>query len=185
MFRFDVDSDVLVAYKAGLDKALLSDDKMLSKVRAMIRKEVKVARDRVAAGIVFQHGDPRGARGAVRRSVYKQILGGNLNIYNSRRAGSPTSYEPERRLRAGQRGGNRVPRGATTERMMRYGGKDRGFVLRWLNDGTQVRTSRFGHRGSIVARHWFMGLAGKELEQAAVRLAALIEEEVGKVVQSS
>jgi hypothetical protein len=159
--------------------------KILGKARANLRKE--------AASGLQMDSDPRHAYKAVRFAVYKRLLGGQVNILNSRKAGSPTGYEPPRTLKPGQRGGNRRKR--TSRNLNKYEGVDRGFILRWLNDGmtkTNPRVIHFtendwrredkwnrhpntGNRGAIKARDWFGGASLRELQNVAGEMEELID----------
>jgi hypothetical protein len=147
--------------------------KVLGRARANLRKEA-------ASGLQMQ-SDPRKAYKAVRFAVYKKIFGGQVNILQSRKAGKGHLYEPPRKLRPGQRGGNRVPRGKRTTDLMIYEGMTRGFVLRFLNQGTGSRMagSRGGHltgnRGSITARNWFGNASMREMQAVAGTMQELID----------
>ena len=161
--------------------------KILGQARAELRKD--------AASGLDMKSDPRHAYKAVRFAVYKRIFGGQVNILQSRRAGSRTNYEPERTLNASKRGGNRRARSNRTQDVMSYEGVDRGFILRFLNDGmtkTNPRTIRFtendrrkvdqwnkhpntGNRGSIAARNWFGPRSQRELERASAHIQELID----------
>ena len=160
---------------------------ILGAARAELRKD--------AADGLDMKSDPRHAYKAVRYAVYKRILGGQVNILQSRRAGATTSYEPERTLQAEKPGGNRRSRSARTKQIMSYEGVDRGFILRFLNNGmtrTNPRTIAFtpnerrrvdkwnsnpntGNRKFISARNWFGQASQKELEVAAGKLQELID----------
>ena len=61
-------------------------------------------------------------------------------------------------------------------------GKDRGFILRFVNSGTAARQTRYGNRGSIAARNWLATSGQRELEAAAERLSALIDKELVKMM---
>lgn len=168
---------------ARLDMLLLSNPKMETRVRNIVRKVIRQARDDVAQraeGVPRQ--DPRKTAHAIRSSVYKAIFGGNVNILSAKKAGRPGSYDPPRKLRPGQVGGNRLPRSRRTEQMMGYAGYDRVFILRWLDGGTDTRTSRYGNRGAITARPWFNSAAttamNKAADEFAKRLDKLIEKEM-------
>ena len=83
---------------------------------------------------------------------------------------------------------------------MSYQGKDRGFILRFLNQGTGDRAihsmgnralqtgsvsilktkSLGGNRGSITARNWFGGASHKELENVAGRLQEIIDKVINE-----
>lgn len=148
------------------------------RLRATIRKaigEVRSALSKNARSELQMKSDPRSAYKAVRNSVYKRIFGGQVNILQSRRAGARSAYEPPRKLQPGQRGGNRLPRSKRTEQLMGYEGKDRGFILRFLNLGTNNRTTHYGNRGSIAARNWFAGRSQQEMEKVAERIQEIVD----------
>jgi hypothetical protein len=154
----------------------------------MIREYVKQARQEVVNSINFQNGDPRGTRQAVRTSVYKKVLGANINIFNSRKAHGSNNYEPQRKLRQKQRGGNRVKRGERTNQVMHYGPLDRGMILRWQNSGTGERTAGNrggalgGNRGSIASRNFFQPLGDRAMGVMRDNLERAIEEELTKLL---
>ena len=159
--------------------------KILGHARANLRKD--------AASGLEMDSDPRHAYKAIRFAVYKRIFGGQVNILNSRLAGSATGYKPPRTLTPGQRGGNRRRR--TSRDLDKYEGVDRGFILRWLNNGmtkTNPRVIKFtengsrkvdkwnkhpntGNRGAISARNWFRGASLQELQNVAGEMEALID----------
>lgn len=128
--------------------------------------------------------DPRKAYKAVRMAVYRRIFGGNVNILQSRRASGMRLYEPPRKLREGQRGGNRIKResGGRTEQLMSYQGKDRGFILRFLNQGTDERRSRYGKRGAIETRDWFGDASQQQLERAAENIDKIIDDIIQGII---
>lgn len=158
--------------------------KILGEARANLRKD--------AAKELDMKSDPRHAYKAIRFAVYKKIFGGQVNILNSRKAGAETNYKPPRTLVQGKRGGNRRTR--TSRDLDKYEGVDRGFILRWLNNGmtkTSPRVIKFtendrrkvdrwnkhpntGNRGSIAARNWFKGASLQELQKVASEMDELI-----------
>ena len=69
-----------------------------------------------------------------------------------------------------------MPRSRRTEDLLTYQGADRGFILRFLNAGTEGRESRIGNRGSIAARSFFATSSQQAMEQAAEQLDTLIED---------
>lgn len=171
--------DTILKVKESFDAALSSSPEMEKKLRQIVRDEIAAAR----AGMVNRArnalgNDPRGAAQSVRSSVYKSLLGGQVNILEGRGGGSSSSYSPPRTLREGQRGGNRRPRSARTEQVDGYGPGQRGFILRFVNSGTSERQTRYGNRGSIAARNWFRTAGDAELNAAAERIARVIEEEL-------
>jgi hypothetical protein len=169
-------------YQQALRKIQTDNPATRRVLQAIIRRAIGEARRNVVkdAQSVLEN-DPRHAYKAVRYSVYKQILGGNINILSSSRRGSPTNYDPPRKLSENprQRGGNRRKRSVETMRYMSYEGVDRGFILRFLNAGTVERETRFGKRGSLAARHWFGISSAFQMDAAASRIA----EEIEKLLQ--
>lgn len=170
------------------------------RLRGVIRKVLGEARAELskdATSGLQMKSDPRKAYKAVRYAVYKRLFGGQVNILQSRKAGSMSLYEPQRKGTSDPkgRGGNRVTRTKRTENIMSYQGKDRGFILRFLNQGTGDRAihsmgnralrtggvsilatkSLGGNRGSISARNWFGGASQKELENVAGHLQDIID----------
>ena len=147
--------------------------KILGKARANLQND--------AAGGLRMQSDPRHAYKAVRYAVSTSIFGGQVNILQPRKAGKGHLYEPPRTLRPGQRGGNRVLRTRRTTDLMSYEGKDRSFVLRFLNQGTTQREagSRGGHlsgnRGAISPRNWFKGASMREMQKVAAEMQQLID----------
>lgn len=167
------------------------------RLRGAIRKvmgEVRAAMQESAQTDLGMNSDPRKAYKAVRYAVYKRIFGGQVNILQSRKASSRRSnYEPPRKPLP-RRGGNRMARSQRTQDIMGYEGADRGFILRFLNAGTNVRyiggrngrndDERYefynnhegrGCRGAIAARNWFGPRSHKELEAAAQNIQAIID----------
>jgi hypothetical protein len=115
------------------------------------------------------------ASSAVLRRMYKDELGGNINIASPRgRMSSRTrNYQPGwlKQRHVGDR----------TKKINEYYGPDRGFILRFLEGGTDVRTAKsygptgrgsaatYGARGAIAPRSFFHGM-GADMEQAAQQL---------------
>ena len=169
-----------------LERLLTTHPDMEKKVRKIVRQVLKGAMSAVEAeakGISTKQ-----AYLAVRSSVYKKLLGGNINILdNHRRAGQRASIPPAVRGRSRR-----------TEDLMSYQGADRGFILRFLNSGTDMRTvehinnhpirmtqrpegkrtyrgTEIGNRGRIAPRNWFGPLATKELNNAAEQFDLLLD----------
>ena len=169
-------------------------NEVIRRVLAGVRKRLQ---DNAASGLGMQ-SDPRQAYKAVRYAVYRRIFGGQVNILQSRRAGAMRLYEPPRKGTSDPlgRGGNRAKRSMRTTDLMSYTGKDRGFVLRFLNAGTgdraihsmgdkslnsggvtQIRTkSMGGNRGSIAPRNWFGPRSQQELERASFNIQEMIDD---------
>lgn len=188
MIGLEFDNTATVRQKAALEAMLVSNPDTASAMRKLISQEVSKARAAVAqAASGALKNDPREAWKAVRRSVYKSILGGQVNILNQKGAAlGSNGYRPARKLDSNphQRGGNRRKRSAETDRIDGYVGKDRGFILRFVNSGTAERQTRYGRRGSITARNWFPNIAQRELEAAAERLAVAIDRELVRIMEN-
>lgn len=180
---------ITIESNLNLEKLLTTNPDTEKAMRKLIRKVLKDAREEVVSAVHRGMRDPRGAAYSIRRITYKKLLGGNMNLYNmKKRAGKLTTYEPPRHLRPGQRGGNRVPRGRNTQRMMSYGPHDRAMVLRWLNEGTGDREAGtrggrlHGNRGMITARNFFDRMGSDAMNRAADRLADMIDTELAAML---
>ena len=189
MVSLEVNDAVVLEQKQVLEQALSTNPKTQKALQKLIRQVITEARDKVAQSAKgVMESDPRQSYRAVRSSVYKKILGGNINIFNSRKAHGTNSYEPPRTLRPGQRGGNRVARGKRTDTVMHYAPQDRGFILRFINSGTAERMAGSrggrlsGNRGSIAPRNWFRGATERQLTQAVDNLANLIDTELEAIL---
>ena len=178
-----------------LERLLMTDKTFEQYMKTAIGYVLEQARkDVVSAAADAMESDPRHAAKAVRRTLYKQILGGQINILRKKRAGNRGSVA----------GGNRG-RLASTERMLSYRGSDRGFILRFINAGTRDRvvthmngrsikrtgtdqrygnpadykTSTIGSRGAITGRNFFGPSAQAAIEEAS----KLLQVEFDKIVQ--
>ena len=186
MFGLEVNDSVVVEQRKVLEQALSTNPKTQKALQKLIQQVLKEAREQVVnATRGALATDPRGAAESIRRITYKKILGANLNILNmKRKAGSTTNYEPPRKLKPHQRGGNRVLRGSRTNTVMHYGPHDRAWILRIVNSGTTERTAGTrggrlsGNRGAIAARNFFGSAATNALSRAADNLANLIDTEL-------
>lgn len=74
-----------------------------------------------------------------------------------------------------------MPRSQRTTDLLSYYGPDRGFILRFLNNGTPRRTDNGVRKvGTIKEGNFFAATAQKEMEAAMDELAQLINEEIIK-----
>ena len=173
-----------------LKQMMTNDPTFRRRINEVIRKVLREARTAVSKDFKQIIGsDPRNAYKAVRHSVYKRIFGGQLNILQRRKAGSPGNYQkPQKGLP--KRGGNRWGRSDRTAALEGYEGADRGFVLRFINNGAQNRSihsysdrngmkhdlrSGRGSRGSIVGSNWFGIYSQAELEKKSKEMQELID----------
>ena len=206
MFEFEANDSVIMESHKVLEAAISTNPKTQAVLRKTIRKYIMEARQQVINNIKFNNGDPRQSRQAVRTAVYKKVLGANLNILNGRQARHGSSYEPPRKVypgMKGHRGGNRRIRSQRTQDMMTLDPKDRGFVLRFVNSGTNPRYANgrnvtgnnrnlrnfFAlqeegdyYRGSIAPRNFFKNTGNRALAQMADNLSTAIEEELTKIL---
>ena len=206
MFEFEANDSVIMESHKVLEAALSTNPKTQAVLRKTIRKYIMEARQQVINNIKFNNGDPRQSRQAVRTAVYKKVLGANLNILNGRQARHGSSYEPPRKVypgMKGHRGGNRRIRSQRTQDMMTLDPKDRGFILRFVNSGTNPRYANgrnvtgnkrnlknfFAlqeegdyYRGSIAPRNFFKNTGNRALAQMADNLSTAIEEELTKIL---
>lgn len=143
----------------------------LGKVLAIMRAKA-IAKARAAGA--------GSASTAVLRRIYKDRFGGNINIAESKKRISNRKrlYTP----------GNVKPRhvGNRTRQLNEYYGPDRGFILRFLEFGTDVRTAKsfgptgkgstasWGARGGIAPRTFFHGMSS-DMEMAARQLGQTLQ----------
>ena len=188
MINLEFDNAVVMRQKAALESMLVSNPDTAANIRKLITQEIAKARAAISQSAKgAMASDPRQAYKAVRRSVYKSILGGQVNIFNPRggASSSGSSFAKVRKLdnHPHQRGGNRRKRSARTDQVDGYVGKDRGFILRFVNSGiSKPRQTRYGNRGVIPARNWLATSGQRELEAAAERLSAIIDKELVKMM---
>ena len=176
----NVEIDGLVKEQKALEALMMSNPDMEKKVQGLIRKVLMTVRRAVAQQAKgAMRSDPRQAYKAVKTAVYRQILGGSVSILQKRRGSVQFSdYEPPRKQRAPwARGGNRIPRSQRTNDLIHYAGPDRGFVLRFINQGISTpRESRYGNRGTISARGFFATSSHQAMRKAADELTQLIDQ---------
>lgn len=173
----------LEARRKEIESLSTTNRAMYRELQKIIRKAINEARKNIVKDARDAlDNDPRQAYKAVRNSVYKQLLGGQVNIISPYKRGAPTKYQRPRKLDKNpkQRGGNRMKRSEETMRYESYHGKDRSFILRWLNKGTKVRETRFGKRGSITSRPWFDISSTYQVNAAA----NMVAEEIEKLLSS-
>lgn len=201
-----IDDTLISNQEQNLRAAMSTDPKMRKVVQQHIREALFAARREVMAAFPADR-DPRESRRAIRTTVYKKVLGGNINILTGKKAHGTNSYEPQRTLTPGQRGGNRRKRSERTRQIQSYAPLDRGFILRFVNSGTKTRVIGFrntqkgnrdrynsrvarihsgehagtGNRGAIAPRNWFMSAAESALGAAAQTIAELIEIEAAAI----
>lgn len=201
----EVNNELLTNQMRVLQAASVVDSKLGKRLREVIAAEMKAARDSIVASIKFKNGDPRGAAHSVRRVIYKKILGGNINILDGRNAKHGNNYEPPRKVYpgvGGKRGGNRMLRSQRTQDILTLDPRSRGFILRFVNSGTNPRyiggrnvtgnnrnmrnffkmqEEGTGYRGSIAPRNFFGNRGGQEMQKALTNLCGIIDQEFNKL----
>lgn len=209
MIGFDLDSGQIIKATQELESLMSSNPKAKTKLRKLIRDVLTEVRAKIVNAVPFKHGDPRQSRRAIRRIVYKKVLGGAVNIYNSKKAHGATPYQPPRH--PSRIGGNRRKRSVLTDKIMSYNALDRGFILRFTNAGTEKRNISFtpdprranikkgsrgghtekygktyntGNRASVRGSHWFIRIAEPRLREGAEKLERLIDTEINKMLKN-
>ena len=183
MVQVEVNNRLVEEQNKAFGRLMFTNKETRNRIRKIIREELKDTAKRLREDARYEmKEDPRKAYRAVKSTVYRKILGGNVSILNPKKAGARYQLIKERKLDRNphQRGGNRRPRSARTEQIDSYFGKDRAWILRIISGGTVTRQTRFGNRGSIAARNWFPNMAPHEIELAAGNLAEVIEEELAE-----
>ena len=203
MFSFEADNIVILQEQKALEAALSTNPKTHKALQKLVREVVLEARRNVVNSIQFDNGDPRNTRQAIRTTVYRKILGGNINILNSKKKHGKNSYQTPKTSRGNKRGGNRMARSVRTQQILDYSGLDREFIMRFVDSGTKQRFVGFrnamssnhnrylqtkdrwdagktgtANRGAIAARGFFSRYGERAMEIAADKLAVLIETEL-------
>lgn len=165
-----------------LDLLLTNNREMDKKLNDLTKKVIRKARGELAKNArvgLNMESDPRSAYRAIKSTIYRRIKGGNVSILSKRRASSKRfPLPPTSRTRSKR-----------TEQLLSYYGADRGFILRFLNNGTEPRAVKgmngrrgfssqeaSGYRGSISGRNWFGHASQAEMEKAAAELEKMIDE---------
>ena len=186
----------LEAFEKKIEQLKTTNPGFEKRLRGVIRKVLGEARANLQkdaqSGLQMQ-SDPRKAYKAVRFAVYKRLFGGQVNILQSSKTVKGNYAPTPKGLPS--RGGNRRTRSQRTQDLMDYEGISRGFVLRFLNAGTDARYAGYGRngktqadkdrfvlrtggrgfRGSIAARNWFGGASHAQLERAAGAIQTIID----------
>lgn len=203
--RIEINQQLLENQRNALRACMTVDGDMGKQLREAIFQELKAARDKIVEQIRFDNGDPRGTAYAVKRYIAGKYLGGVVSIadYKSKKTGTVNNYEAPRKLRPGQRGGNRMTRSEATKKRLSYGPQDRAFILMWLDAGTRVRYSGHGRngktqaaydkfvdrnggrgkRGQITPRDFFYRLGNPAMEKAIENLGKMVDEEFERLLK--
>lgn len=174
----------VVEYRPGTDlqRLMFTNKSLATTFKKIIAKELRNARKEVSENVhQVLTNDPRDAYKAVKLAVYKTVFGGSISILEKKKAtNTRCRVTKTRKLREGQRGGNRMKRSERTERIDSYYGSDRGFILRFLNSGA----SR-AKRGTIDAKDFFLEASEGVVEKMAEEITKKIEKEIDKIIKKN
>lgn len=202
----DINEQIFENQMHALQACLTVDSEMNKRLRECIFQELKRVRNDISNGMKFANGDPRGTRRAVKRYIASKYLGGVVSIMDGKASGNRNSYEAPRKLRQGQRGGNRMLRSQRTDDILHYGPDERGFILRFINSGTHPRyaNGRNGkwdkrgnnstffklqeqgdyYRGNIAPRNFMNTLGKPSMQRAVENLSKMVDDEFDKLFKS-
>lgn len=177
--RFSVDAREVMRTLGNVQMSNVIEKKGLRKV---VRREVMGARRKVvqaAAGAMMS--DPRKAKNAVLGTVYKRVVGGSVSLFDRKKAVKKMNVVRKKRGGASGIIRNRH-KSARTKQIEAYPAENRGFILRFINKGTSVRTANGkggrGNRGRISARPFFEGTATMAMKAASENMRKEIEKMV-------
>ena len=187
---FGINSNITVHQK-GLEALMTDHPETAERLQDVIRTLLWDARQRLALDVRTMYGGDREIWRSVRNIVFKQVLGGNLNILNMKRNTAKWRIEPRAPYSPLKRGGNRRQRSFKTARAQGYEGRALGYVLRFQNQGTKERhikyrtspTGKKGNRGSIIGAQFFERDARKELGVMAEQLGEMIDNVMREMYQ--
>lgn len=165
----------------------LDDKDVKAAIKKSVRDELRdVRKDVMAAARRNIPNDPRKAYQGVKTRIYRDGNGGSVSLWGG---GKVTRMAVTRKQRGGKSGIVRRRKvSESTKRREGYIGKDRSFILRFVEQGaydryagTTERRMKKAWRGSIAPRKFFRSAAERSMSAAANRVARRIGEElVGK-----
>ena len=173
-------SAITIQNNVHLEKLLTTDPAMEAEIKNALDYILAEARKDVVSDLRSQiTNDPKHAVRAVRRTLYKQILGGNINILRKKRAGRTGNVPASTRGRLKK-----------TEQILGYQGSDRGFILRFLNAGTKPRESSYmnahlirngnrASRGMIPGKDFF----GPAAKAAINQVLPILQQKFDEIIQ--
>ena len=149
-------------------KNVMKKGTITRQVRQSIGKVRKAVTQSFMASV---NSDPRMTRRAVQQTIYKRVIGGNVNILN------PTKREHKTitvRYAKGGKTGRPRHRSVSqrTQQINSYYGKDRAFLIRMINTGKNMR-------GHARGRNFF-DIADSKMRAAAAEINACIDNELQK-----
>ena len=180
--NLQVDNREFVAMLERLQYENLVKSSDVRRVFAKVAKPVKVSVQQGARSAM--RSDPRKAWKAVRVITLKGGKGVVVGLLNPRKAGNAMSVP--QKATGGKSGIRRHrKRSARTNQVDGYMGADRSFILRMLNQGTELRYAgtrdgnmRRANRGLLTAARFF-DRAAPAMRQASANLGT----ELGKIIE--
>lgn len=131
-------------------------------IRNQVRNSISRVRRAVTGSLNFK-SDPRMMRRAVQQTVYKRVIGGNVNILDPRKREHKTIT-----VRYAKGGKTGKPRNRSvsqrTQLINSYYGKDRAFLLRMINTGKNMR-GHSGRKGFFNMTEGLMRTAAREIDE--------------------
>jgi hypothetical protein len=180
--KYSVDTrEVMKAFEGlRLDEVAKRKD-----LRKIVRKEIGDVRKKVvqaAAGAMAT--DPNRSRNAVLGTVYKRVIGGSVSLFDRKKVKKMRLVK--NRNRGGKSGiiRNRYV-SDRTKQIRGYMPENRGFILRFINKGTQVRTANGrggrGNRGAITGKNFFEQTANAGMKIAAENMRRQVDKMIEEV----
>lgn len=166
MFELTIEAKEALDALTYIDtKHILSNKEMRKKVVEKVQPVRRAMRQDFRSKLKGTPRDPRNMARAIGGVIYRRFIGGTVSLLNSRK--------PESKYYVMERGGKSgKPRNRTaspkTIRQQQAWGRDRAFILRWINEGKtkQPHPARgFFDRAKPLARR-----ASHELAQEIVVL---------------
>lgn len=131
-------------------------------IRNQVRNSISRVRRAVTGSLNFK-SDPRMAKRAVQQTVYKRVIGGNVNILRPRKM---ENKKITVRYAKGGKSGKPRERSVSqrTQLINSYYGKDRYFLLRMINTGKNMR-GHSGRKGFFNMTEGLMRTAAREIDE--------------------
>lgn len=182
--KFSIDAREVMKMLNGMQLSEVAKRKDLRKI---VRKEVVAVRRRVVkAAADAMQSDPNRAKNAVLGTVYKNVIGGSVSLFDRK------NKVKKMRLVKQKRGGasgiirNRYV-SDRTKQIRGYMPENRGFILRFINKGTVTRTANGrggrGNRGAITATNFFEPVATAGMRQAAANMSREVDKLIKEVAK--
>lgn len=179
--KYSIDTrEVMKAFK-GLRLQEVAKRKDLRKI---VRKEIGDVRKKVvqaAAGAMAT--DPNRSRNAVLGTVYKRVIGGSVSLLDRKKVKKMRLVKQKRGGKSGIIRNRYVS--DRTKQIRGYMPENRGFILRFINKGTQARTANGrggrGNRGMIQGKNFFEPVANAGMKMAAENMRKQVDKMIEDV----